>query len=207
MINPENYWIETFTGKRFHILAPKPGEIDIIDIAHAESLLCRYTGQVKRFYSIADHSIRASMMVPRELALAALLHDASEAYISDISRPLKHALPMYRDIEAIVQTAIYDRYGIEPLSFGAQDLIKQADNILLISEARDLLPGANYKEWGVTEPPLPHTIEPITSEMAYAVFLCQFNRLCREEDIVSDNIVVREPEVQIPLREGFGLED
>lgn len=189
MIKNENYWIETFTGKRFHLLTPSPEEIDIIDIAHALSLLCRYTGQVSSFYCIGDHSIRISHMVPRELALAALLHDASESYISDISRPLKQLLPQYRDIESIVQTAIYDKYSVSPLSVGEYDLIKQADNVLLITEARDLLPGANYKEWGITEEPLPTPIKPMSSLLSYAVFLGEFNRLCRKEDLCTEPLL------------------
>lgn len=120
-------------------------------------------------------------MVPLELALAALLHDASEAYISDISRPLKYLLPQYRDIENIIQNAIHDKYNIGPLSFEEEAIIKKVDNILLVTEARDLLPGANYKEWGIVEEPLATPIEPLTSNYTYLKFIFLFNKYCPKE--------------------------
>lgn len=177
MIKVKDCWIETYTGKRFHILDPQPEEIDIRDIAHAESLLCRYTGQVRAFYSVGDHSIRAAALAPEHLALAFLLHDASEAYISDISRGLKQALPQYRDIEHIVQNAIHDKFGIKPLTLTEFDLLKEIDNILLVSEARDLLPNSNWQDWlpGTDIQPLDKTITPFSPELVEALFLETFN--------------------------------
>ncbi len=90
-------WIETFTGNRIDLLNPSPDDIDIVDIAQALSNLCRFTGHCSRFYSVAEHSMWVTSAVHREDAgetvmLAALLHDATEAYVADLSRPAKHAL-------------------------------------------------------------------------------------------------------------------
>ena len=94
-------WIQTHSGIAFDLLKPTPDMIVIDDIAHALSNLCRFTGHSK-FYSVAQHSRLASFMVSEQFALQALMHDASEAYLTDISAPLK-ALPCmaeYKKLEA-----------------------------------------------------------------------------------------------------------
>ncbi len=78
-------WIQVRSGRKFHPLDPRPEDVDINDIAHALSNLCRFTGHCTDFYSVAQHSVIASQIVPPASALAALLHDASEAYMGDIS--------------------------------------------------------------------------------------------------------------------------
>jgi len=81
----DGHWVNTYTGKHFHYLDPQPEEIDIIDIAHSLSLTCRYGGHCKQFYSVGDHSIRVAEIVPDELKLRALLHDAAEAYLTGLT--------------------------------------------------------------------------------------------------------------------------
>jgi hypothetical protein len=98
--------ITTLSGKFFDILKPEEYEYDIEEIATALSNLCRYTGHVNTFYSVAEHSVLVSRIVPERLALAGLLHDASEAYLGDVSSPLKKLLPEYKRIEDRVQRAI-----------------------------------------------------------------------------------------------------
>src|SRR5271156_4912831 len=83
----DSAWIQTFTGKKFYPFNPKPQDIDIRDIAHALSNICRFTGHTKRFYSVAEHSRNVAKLVPAHMKLQALLHDASEAYLCDIARP------------------------------------------------------------------------------------------------------------------------
>ncbi|MEM4379972.1 MAG: hypothetical protein QXL01_04720, partial [Thermoplasmatales archaeon] len=83
-------WIETYSGKKFDYLAQS--ELDIEDIAHALSNLCRFNGHTRVFYSVAEHSVNVSSMVPPELKIAALLHDAAEAYIGDVPSPLKQLI-------------------------------------------------------------------------------------------------------------------
>ena len=86
-------WIITYSGKKFYHLAPSAEMVDIVDIAHALSLTCRWTGHTRYHYSVAQHSWYFSYLVPKEFALSALLHDASEAYLGDMNRPLKHFTP------------------------------------------------------------------------------------------------------------------
>jgi hypothetical protein len=92
-------WMQTFTGRQFFPMDPRPEEVDPTDIAHALSLLCRYNGHVDRFYSVAEHCVHLSYVVPPEHALWALLHDATEAYVGDMISPLKIHMPGYRAAE------------------------------------------------------------------------------------------------------------
>ena len=97
-----------------NLVDPKPEMVHIEDIANALSNICRFTGHVKKFYSVALHSVRVSYLVPPEDALQALLHDATEAYMSDINSPLKHtdALAGYRLLEQRMWEVIAEKYGI-----------------------------------------------------------------------------------------------
>ena len=129
-------WMQTFTGRQFYPLDPRPDEIDPADIGHALSLLCRYGGHVDRFYSVAEHCVLMSKSVAPEHALAALLHDATEAYVVDVPRPLKRYLDGYREIEAAVWGAICVRFHV------AGDLpkeVKDADDRILLTERNALM--------------------------------------------------------------------
>src|ERR1035437_9287013 len=101
--------IETYSGKWFDILEPTPDMIDIKSIAHSLSNICRYTGHVRHFYSVAQHSWIGSVIIPEPYKLEFLLHDASEAYIGDMSRPLKHCTAAghaYRKVEDVISSVI-----------------------------------------------------------------------------------------------------
>lgn len=123
-------WIQTFTGKKFFPLAPDADAIDIVDIAHALANQCRFNGHSKKFYSVAEHSAIAATLCKsdRYLAKYMLLHDAAEAYLSDIPRPLK-VLPefgFYREAEGRLQAMIYEKFGLAPIEpSGVKDLDKQ----------------------------------------------------------------------------------
>ena len=130
-------WMYTYSGVVYYPLDPRPEEIRIADIAHHLSMLCRYAGACSRYYSVAEHSVHVSHMVPEELALEALLHDASEAYCCDIVRPLKVALPDYQRIEELNDMAVRIRFKLPPYE---HPLVKQADNDILCNEYRALLP-------------------------------------------------------------------
>lgn len=160
-------WMQTYTGRRFYPLDPRPEEIHPEDIAHALSLLCRYGGHVDRFYSVAEHCVLMSRAVAPEHALAALLHDATEAYVCDIPRPLKRQLPGYQDLEQRVWWAIAVRFGID-LKLPAE--VKDADNRILINERTALMPRA--ERWGVDDEyeALPVQIvgeAPLNAELLY----------------------------------------
>lgn len=132
-------WIETFTGIAFDILEPKPEMIQIEDIAHALSLLCRFTGHVRRFYSVAQHSLQGSYLVPTRYALDFLLHDATEAYIGDMNRPLKHyteAGVAYREVESKLSLAIAKRFKISEIEPGC---VREIDDAMLYAEKQQLM--------------------------------------------------------------------
>jgi hypothetical protein len=112
-MNSECY-IYTFTGEKFFPLIPETSKIKIEDIAHALANTCRFTGHVKEFYSVAQHSVYVSLDCPKKLALAGLLHDASEAYLCDVSSPVKRldSMKPYRDAEAGLQKIIYEHFAV-----------------------------------------------------------------------------------------------
>ncbi len=115
--------ISTDTGF-FDILKPETYPFPIEEIAHALSNICRYTGHVSRFYSVAEHCVLVSRLAPKRYALESLLHDAAEAYLGDVSAPLKRLLPDYKAIELDVEKAIANRYN---LSFPFDPRVKKAD--------------------------------------------------------------------------------
>jgi hypothetical protein len=132
-----NSIIITRTGRHFDILDPDPELINLTDIAAALSKLCRFGGHCMQFYSVAEHCVLTTRLIAenmqdREDLLAwALLHDASEAFIVDIPRPVKRQLPEYQRLEEVIQRAIAERFN---LPWPIPDEVYQADNDMLIME-------------------------------------------------------------------------
>jgi hypothetical protein len=124
-------WMQTATGKQFWPLDPRAEEIDIEDIAHALGNLCRYGGHSRTFYSVAEHCVLMSRAVAPENAAWALLHDASEAYLVDVPRPIKPALAGYREAEERLMRAVCSRFGLPP---AVPDEVKVADHQILTDE-------------------------------------------------------------------------
>lgn len=123
------------SGGWFDLLSPGTSDFTIEDIAHGLAHTCRYAGQADSFYSVAEHSLLVSeVAVGREYT--ALMHDAAEAFIGDVTRPLKQLLPEYRKIEAAIETAIFERFDVLP-TCGA---IKQADLSVLAAEQAQIMP-------------------------------------------------------------------
>jgi hypothetical protein len=173
-------WIQTFTGIQFNILEPTPEMIDIHDIAHALSNLCRFTGHSKSFYSVAQHSYLIAARVPEEDMLAALLHDAPEAYLADISSPVKR-LPgfggEYAKLEARIHAAICLKFGVE---LDMPHSVREADLKMLVTEKRDLM--ADGYDWKIEyndQPVEPYhfTIDPHGPLVARDQFLRTFKKL------------------------------
>lgn len=111
-----NTEIQTFSGHMFDVFNPDKQKIELRDIAHALSMLCRYGGHAHQFYSVAEHSVLMSDYFndrgEYDLARAALLHDATEAYMGDVVRPLKSKFPLYRQVESALQWRIFDKFGL-----------------------------------------------------------------------------------------------
>jgi len=137
-------FISTYSGLKFWPLDPREDEIKIEDIAHALSLMCRGNGHVKHFYSVGQHSIfcakeAALRGYSKKVQLACLLHDASEAYISDITRPVKSLLPEYLKMEEVLQSFIEEVLGLTQLTDQEREQVKLIDDTILKYELADLL--------------------------------------------------------------------
>lgn len=172
--------ILTHSGRSFNLLEPTPAMVEIEDIAHALSNLCRFTGHTKAFYSVAEHSILTSYLVPETYGLEALLHDAAEAYIGDVSSPLKQLLPEYKVIEERIDQAIRRRFCLpgQPAQF-----IKDADLMMLATEKRDLMP-PDQENWDILAGVKAHIFSvrlPLRPEEARASFLNRYMNLTRYE--------------------------
>jgi uncharacterized protein len=153
-------WIQTFTGKKFYPFAPKVEDVCIEDIAHALSMLCRFGGHVNEFYSVADHSIRVALECNPEYRLLGLLHDASEAYLVDVPRPIKEQMHLYREVEKAVQMVICERFNL-PLVW--PDLIHEIDKRMLLTEARQLGHGNTWSEYLTKAKPFDR-FDPVRSQ-------------------------------------------
>lgn len=174
-------FIETFTGAAFQPTAPRLEDVWIEDIAHALSNQCRFSGHVRDFYSVAEHSLRVSWALEewgedQDVQLWGLLHDASEAYLVDLPTPIKHSEigAEYRKAETALMRTICQRFAIsifEPAS------VRVADGVLLATEVRDLMP--NKKEhWSLLMlRPLEQQIQAMPPKTAEALFLTRFRKL------------------------------
>lgn len=167
-------WIMTYTGKKFYPLNPRIEDIDIEDIAHALSMKCRYTGHCNAFYSVAQHSYIASLLSDRNLALTALMHDASEAYLPDVARPIKPYLNGFCEIENHLLELIFKKFGLEyPISAA----IKLTDSRLCLTEAISL--GFDVSEWELATKYHLYNIPifPVGPEKAKELFMGRFKEL------------------------------
>ena len=169
-------YISTYLGNRFWPAEPRIDRIDIEDIAHGLAYQCRFNGQTSAFYSVAQHSIMVASILPPHLHKAALLHDAAEAYLGDIVKPLKHLLPGFAEIEAGVTRLIAQAFEVD---FDTDYVaIKHADMVALATEKRDLMPNS-AEAWSYLTgiAPLPALIDPLPPAQAKAAFLAAWTQL------------------------------
>lgn len=168
------------SGRNFDLIHPERSEFDIHDIAHGLSNICRFNGHTKSFYSVAQHSVIVASLC-HSAPMAGLLHDAAEAFLGDISTPLKQLLPAYKELEKNIMAVIYKKFGLtypEPVE------VKQADLIALATENRDLMPDHDA-EWGIIKDvePAEGKIFPFMPETAEIYFLEMFENLTRQDQI------------------------
>ncbi len=149
-------FMQTYTGRRFWPTAPRTEDIDAVDIAHSLSLQCRYNGHVKRFYSVAEHCVLMSHVVSDENKLWALLHDATEAYVGDMVRPLKIQIPVFSEIEDRVMVCVAEKFGLSTAIM--PDEVKDADNRIIVNEKAELLVNTDHN-WGLEH------LEPLVVEI------------------------------------------
>ncbi len=173
-------WIQTYTGLKFDLENPAPDMVRIGDIAHALSRLCRFTGHTPVHYSVAQHSVLVSRQLPPEHAFAGLMHDAAEAYVGDVSGPLKRLMrKMVKDwespydaVEARVWRAIAERFGL-PAELSQE--VKEADLRMLMTEKKML--GKEPQSWEIDVVPYPMDIRACSAEFAMRHFMERFKEL------------------------------
>jgi hypothetical protein len=155
-------WIQTVSGRQFWPLAPKAEDVDVGDIAHALSMKCRYSGHTQKFYSVAEHCVHISNAILEDgwspgTALWGLLHDAAEAYLPDIARPIKPAMPGFGAIEEAVEKAIVDKIVLDVPGWFCSlircDIVKAYDTRILIDEKAAMMPHTPA-DWGLAGPAL-----------------------------------------------------
>lgn len=160
----------------FSLTNPETSQFTIEDIAHSLSNLCRFNGHTRRFYSVAQHSLLVSQLVPEDLALQGLLHDAAEAFLGDVASPLKQLLPDYRAIEKRVEAAVFEKLGLPQY---LHESVKKADLIMLLTEQRDLMP-SHTDLWEAQEMGLKPMQRAICPDQPYAAkheFLDRYHEL------------------------------
>jgi hypothetical protein len=160
------------SGNWFDFKDPWNSEFTIEDIAQGLSNLCRYAGQCRQFYSVAEHSLQVAALVP-EYPLEALLHDAAEAFLGDITRPLKQLLPDFQRIEREIEAVIQYRFRLDSR---ARDVVKKADLRVLAAEQAQIMP-LGTDEWISAAGVVPASINicHIHPEVAQQAFLSAFH--------------------------------
>jgi len=179
----------TFTGRQFDPFDPQPEDIHILDIAHALSNTCRYGGMCQFYYSVAQHSGYVAQMAmdlngtktSPDWPLWGLLHDAAEAYIGDMPTPFKPFMTNFDKVETDILRVIAEKFGLHWYGeAGVPDAIKKVDKRMLFTEARQLLPGA---DWCKYQPKWPETagydmmVQPMSPIAAEDAFLRTFGNL------------------------------
>jgi uncharacterized protein len=187
-------YLSTHSGRRFHFLAPRPEDIAIEDIAHQTGMKCRFGGAVTDFYSVAQHSVYVSRQVKGNWAtrMAALIHDANEAYLPDLQRPIKRVFAEeWATLESPAEEAIYRHLmGDETLAQVDWAEVKRADNYLQVLEGRALLnnPSWAYEaHWNVHHDANIRDVDPdfvpMLPKTAKEFFIEEYGRLQLMDDI------------------------
>lgn len=179
----ESPWILTNSGKHFHINGDDPDEIDIRDIAHATSMQCRFTGHIDRFYSVAAHQLNVAYIIEHTLGgttleiLEGLLHDAQEAYMSDMAKPWKNLLPDYQALEDKIEKRIRVKFNLPEAH---SPLVKQADIISLFMEADEFFTDADLTQWPNYEVYQEHknSVRLSFSHVSAAFYVQRYRKLC-----------------------------
>lgn len=170
-------WIVTFTGRRFDYVSATPADVAIEDIAHALAMQTRWAGMSRSFYSIAQHSVEVSKLCRPKDALWGLLHDAAEAYVTDIPKALKHMpeLAGFREVEERVLGLVAERFG---LTLPIPESVHRADVVELATEAAALF-DHHPENWHLRLGVRPRRVEmrPMTPREAEQTFMSRFLEL------------------------------
>lgn len=184
MVKRKGNWMETYTGK-FYPIDPISSEVNLNDIAHSLSLICRFGGQCRHFYSVAQHCLNVyqdleNLGFDYQIQLYGLLHDASEAYIGDIITMLKSEIPKYKIFERNVETAIYKKFGLTYPSEKIHKIIKKSDIEIFCNELEHLM--NNVDNWSSKYPHRKLEIDTSFRDMkeVEAEYIITANRLIKK---------------------------
>jgi uncharacterized protein len=166
-------------GKRLDLSNPDPAMMGIDIISGALSKLCRFSGQINEFYSVAQHSVLVSHLVPPHLAFAGLMHDATEAFCADLPKPIKQLLHGYEEIEQRIWAALCNRYSL-PLELPVE--VHVADQIAVITEARDLQSNNDWMCWYPHLTPNKGKVIPWDHDKAAFMFINHYRALMDTEN-------------------------
>lgn len=168
-------WMQTFNGTPFYPLDPNPDDIHIESVAHSLSMLCRYNGHCIRFYSVAEHSVLMSHTVDPENARWALMHDAVEAYLGDMVRPVKYKMPEFMAIEDNLDVVIAGKFR---LGWPMPAQVKEHDTRIVVDEREQNMAPAHLP-WELLDgcKPLGVTIQCWSPDRAEAEFMSRYRQL------------------------------
>jgi hypothetical protein len=172
----EEDYIETISGVAFHFADPQQDEIRVADIAWSLSNQCRYTGHVRQFYSVAEHCCllydfaQSQGITDKKFLRTLLMHDASEAYLTDIARPIKAHIPDYKRLEVKIETAIAERCN---LTYPYPADVKELDTRILMDERAQVM-GESENVWGVVAEPLGVTLNFWTPKQANRAYVDRY---------------------------------
>ena len=174
-------YITTYGGTHFTPTEPKKEDLHITDIAHSLSMLCRGNGHVKTFFSVGQHCIHCAMEAQargysKRIILACLLHDASEAYMSDVPSPFKQELPDYKKWEDALLDIIYEKYLGTPLSAEEAALVKEVDDDMLYYDLLHLLDEPSNRPAPKMKSTFSYDVSPFSE--VEARYLALYQELC-----------------------------
>lgn len=172
--------IALYSGAMFDYNAPQDSNVQIEDIAHALSHVCRFAGYIRHFHSVAQHAVNVSYLVPEEDAFTALMHDTAEAFTNDLPTPLKIAFPIFKELEVKIESAMAAKFGFR---FPLPDSVKLADLQMLRIEKEDLKD--DFSNWaildGIERPDSQRLrMDEMTPSVAKRLFLNRYKELTNE---------------------------
>jgi 5'-deoxynucleotidase YfbR-like HD superfamily hydrolase len=170
----EDAWIRTYTGGKLYFFHPEKSNINIEDIAHSLSLICRFNGATEKFYSVAQHSVFVADKVKenggtKEEIYSALMHDSSEAFISDVPSPFKKFFPGFKQAETRMEKFLANKFQFK---FPYAQIVKDYDLIALSTEMRDLMKVSDSKLLKVK--PTKENIKPKSAKESEKLFLNRY---------------------------------
>jgi hypothetical protein len=180
----DDQWISLLSGAKFNYNKPEESDVTLTDLAYALSNVCRFSGHLPRFYSVAQHLVNTSYIVPARLAFTALMHDTAEAFTNDLPTPLKWAFPVFKELEVKTESAMAKRFGFE-YPYPAE--VKEADTIMLMLEKYHVKNCNDH--WPMYEKYTREVVEPYLDRVdltSWRPSIARNKFLARYEELTSD---------------------